>query len=682
MNTIRVGIDIGGTFTDFVADIPGRDELLTFKLLSTPSNPADAVFMGLERLRHEIGAGNAHLIVIHGSTVATNALLERKGARTALVATAGFGDVLQIGRQNRPSLYDFFADPLPALVPENLRLELDERVDPKGVVLQPLAPEQLDALLPVLSEQQVQSVAVCLLFSFVNPEHERRVADRLRSAGYQVSTSYEVLPEFREYERASTTTVNAYVSPVLDRYLESLEDGLSRGEQSVQLQVMQSNGGSMSVKEARRSSVHCILSGPAGGVVGAGFVAKLGALLEQDASPVKVITLDMGGTSTDVSLIDGEPGLTTEAVVGGCPIRIPLLDIHTIGAGGGSIARVDPGGALRVGPESAGADPGPACYGRGVQPTVTDANLVLGRLASEFFLGGEMLLDAGAAYHALENLGRELGINAYRAALGVVEVVNAHMERALRVISVERGYDPRIFALLSFGGAGGLHAVDLARVLGINRVLVPPLASTLSAFGMLAADKIKDAQLTVMLPGDTPFAGLHERAERLVQPLLQELADSSRPQDKGFLQNIQVDCSLDLRYRGQSYELTVPLTINYRDDFHLFHQRMYGYANPQAEIEIVNIRARCKQKVLPPKLNRQRAPDVDSSPASLGSRQVYLASGMQPVLFFRGERLSYGNRISGPAVIVRSDTTILVGEQDQVFVDPYLNLLIQVNPGV
>ena len=336
MNTIRVGIDIGGTFTDFVADIPDRDDLLTFKLLSTPSNPADAVFMGLERLRHEIGAGNAHLIVIHGSTVATNALLERKGARTALVATAGFGDVLQIGRQNRPSLYDFFADPLPPLVPENLRLELDERVDPKGVVLQPLAPEQLDALLPVLSEQQVQSVAVCLLFSFVNPEHEHRIADRLRSAGYQVSTSYEVLPEFREYERASTTTVNAYVSPVLDRYLESLEDGLSRGEQSVQLQVMQSNGGSMSVKEARRSSVHCILSGPAGGVVGAGFVAKLGALLEQDASPVKVITLDMGGTSTDVSLIDGEPGLTTEAVVGGCPIRIPLLDIHTIGAGGGS----------------------------------------------------------------------------------------------------------------------------------------------------------------------------------------------------------------------------------------------------------------------------------------------------------------------------------------------------------
>lgn len=678
---IRIGIDIGGTFTDFVVNVPGRD-LLTFKLLSTPTNPAKAVLTGIERIRQVLETGNARLIVIHGSTVATNALLERKGARTALVSTSGFSDVIQIGRQNRPSLYDFFANPPPVLVPENLRLEVDERLDPKGNVLKPLVPEQVEALLPNLAERHVESVAVCLLFSFANPAHEYMVADCLRSAGYHVSTSYEVLPEFREYERASTTVVNAYVSPVLDQYLESLEEGLSVGEQSTELQVMQSNGGSMSVKEARRSSVHCILSGPAGGVVGAGFVANPGAQLHTELPQAKVITLDMGGTSTDVSLIDGEPGLTNEAVVGGCPIRIPLLDIHTIGAGGGSIALVDLGGALRVGPESAGADPGPACYGRGVQPTVTDANLVLGRLDPEYFLGGEMRLDGGRALQALEKLGHKLGLSAYQAALGVIDVVNAHMERALRVISVERGFDPRGFTLLSFGGAGGLHAVELARMLGISQVLVPPLASTLSAFGMLVADRIKDALLTVMLPGDTPFPDLQKRAETITRPLLRELADLSLSQIAGFHQNIQVEHYLDLRYRGQSYELTVPLTTNYRDAFDITHHRMYGYANPHAEIEIVNLRARCKQKVTPPKLYLQRDSFADPSPASLGSRLVYLDTGLQPVQFYRGERIRNGNQISGPAVIVRSDTTILIGVQDQASVDPYLNLLIQVKEGV
>jgi len=499
-NLLRVGIDIGGTFTDFVVYHPHTGGIDTFKVLSTPGDPAEAVLKGLADLERQVKFTSA-VAIIHGSTVATNALLERKGARTALVATRGFRDVLQIGRQNRPSLYDFNADPPEPLVSVDERLEVNERVDHTGRVLQPLDPTNLNSLISDLSSSNIESVAVCLLFSFLHPEHEKLIAEKLRSAGYFVSASHEILPEYREYERTSTTVVNAYVSPVMDRYLSHLENALSSGDDSPHLRVMQSNGGVISLEDARKNGVRCILSGPAGGLVGARYYGALAQFnLEEhqpgtNSSGIRLITFDMGGTSTDVSLIENEPRLTSESVVGGCPIRVPVLDIHTIGAGGGSIASVDLGGALRVGPQSAGADPGPACYGRGDLPTVTDANLVLGRLAPEFFLGGQMRLDAARAEGSLRRIGKELGFGskgAVQAALGVVEIANAHMERALRVISVERGHDPRDFTLLSFGGAGSLHAADLARRLGIPFVLVPPLASTLSAFGMLAADVVKD----------------------------------------------------------------------------------------------------------------------------------------------------------------------------------------------
>ncbi|MFH2038549.1 MAG: hydantoinase/oxoprolinase family protein, partial [Chloroflexota bacterium] len=456
---MRIGIDIGGTFTDFVIFHPDSGKLETFKLLSTPQDPSLVVLNGLERI-FEINGRQA--VVIHGSTVATNALLERKGARCALVTTRGFGDVLQIGRQNRSALYDLFADPPPVLVPSEWRLEVDERVDHLGRIIKELDPNQVESLVPLLRSSGISSVAVCFLFSFLRPEHERLVTEKLRTAGFLVSASHEILPEYREYERLSTTVVNAYVSPVMEQYLEHLEEKLSQTAPNVSLQVMQSNGGIIQPSEARQFGVRCILSGPAGGLIASQVIANL-VLADKK---LQLITFDMGGTSTDVSLIDGVPGITTEAVISGNPIHIPMLDIHTIGAGGGSVAYLDTGGALCVGPESAGADPGPACYGKGELPTVTDANLVLGRLSAQHFLGGQMHLDETRATRVMDRLAAEMGINRMRAALGVVQVANAHMERALRLITVERGHDPRGFSMLSFGGAGGLHAADLARGLG------------------------------------------------------------------------------------------------------------------------------------------------------------------------------------------------------------------------
>ncbi len=671
---LHIGIDIGGTFTDFVVYIPATGQLSTFKLLSTPHDPALAVLDGLAKIIQQHGNGQA--TVIHGSTVATNALLERKGARTALVTTRGFKDVLQIGRQNRPALYDLFADPMPPLVPAGLRFEVDERVTHTGEILKALDLQEVEHLGEEIKKQEVQAVAVCLLFSFLKPEHEKLVAANLRQTGLLVSVSSEILPEYREYERMSTTVVNAYVSPVLDRYLSHLESDLPA---NMRLRVMQSNGGNISPEEARKFAVRCILSGPAGGIVGCEYVAR--STLTPRPPPtktgegeLKVITFDMGGTSTDVSLIDGKPQITTEAVVSGCPIRIPLLDIHTIGAGGGSIAQVDAGGALRVGPESAGADPGPACYGRGGQEaTVTDANLVLGRIPPEHFLGGQMPLDTHSANQVLTELGQKLGLSAGQAALGIVQVANAHMERALRVISVERGRDPRDFTLLSFGGAGGLHAADLARGLGIPRQLVPPLASTLSAFGMLAAEVVKDYTQTVMLPGDTPLAEI----ESLLQPMAgrgrQEVETEGVPENR-----IRVERYLDMRYRGQSYELIVPFGETFVTSFHQQHQHTYGYAHTNTPIEIVNLRLRAVGQTEPPSLSASEYSGSDPSPALLTTRCVVFSIGNLATSFYRGELLQPGNQLTGPAVVVRSDTTILLGPTDSAEVDGYGNLIIEV----
>lgn len=667
----RIGIDIGGTFTDFVVYDPENGNIDTFKILSDPINPAKTVLQGLSTLHTD----NLDTI-IHGSTVATNALLERKGACTALITTRGFKDVIQIGRQNRPSLYDWSVRPLPVLVPPELRFDVEERVDHHGNVLTPLDLSHLEEIFALLAENQVESVAVCLLFSFLHSEHEQIISDEVRKHGYFVSASSEILPEYREYERTSTTVVNAYVSPILDRYLSTLEISLPGSR----LQIMQSNGGMIGLNESKRYGARCILSGPAGGVIGALNIARL---IQQDDTgvapdqPPKLITFDMGGTSTDVSLINGKPGLTTDASVGGCPIHLPLLDIHTIGAGGGSIATVDAGGSLRVGPQSAGANPGPACYGIGNYPTVTDANLVLGRLLPDNFLGGKMHIDLDRANTALEQIGDKLNISGKQAALGVIEVVNAQMERALRVISIERGYDPRDFYLFSFGGSGGLHAIALARNMGIPRVIISKFASTLSAFGMLATNVIKDYVKTVMLPATTDLVVITDLISPLVSSGILELEGEGVNSDQ-----VEIEQSLDMRYKGQSYELNIPFSVDFISMYHHAHNTTYGYSYPDKPIEIVNLRVRAIGKV--PQISiipMNEAVNV-SIPEAQKHTIVEFSYGSTLVPVYDFSRFLSGNRLVGPALVVSADTTILIDSNDVLNVDKYQNLIIDVSTEV
>lgn len=681
---IHISIDIGGTFTDFVIHDPASDEFITEKFLSTPENPAQAVIEGLMEIFSNLSIREEFLIITHGSTIATNALLERKGARTALITTHGFEDVFEIGRQNRPALYDFSKIPEEPLVPRQLRFGVNERVDHTGQVMLPFDTQELPQILRELKAAHVESVAVCLLFSFLHPDHEELITNLLRQAEYYVSSSIEILPEYREYERTSTTVINAYVTPIFDRYLAHFESTLTNLKVNSHLRVMQSNGGIIGVDEARSEGVRGILSGPAGGVIGAKHISNLAHNFTQPVSDsdenkehgnLKVLAFDMGGTSTDVSLIDGEPTITTESIIGGLPIRIPLLDIHTIGAGGGSIAHLDAGGALRVGPQSAGADPGPACYARGEarfdQPTVTDANVVLGRLPSENFLGGRMKLDPERAYSVMADLGARIGLDAYQAAAGVVDIVDAHMERALRLVSVERGHDPRNILLLSFGGAGGLHASSLASRLGIKQVIIPQYAATLSAYGMLVADVIKDYSRTIMRSGNTPVETIEAEIQPLVEQALMDIREEGFSRDR-----IRLERSLDMRYTGQSYELSVPYNRNFLNDFHDLHKQTYGYSRLKAEVEIVNIRLRAIGEISPPTI--RAAPQEGKNPASafLTERIVHTGDGARTCPFYEGEKLLPGNQISGPVIITRRDTTIFLKTDDRAFVDSYMNIII------
>ncbi len=551
---MRIGVDTGGTFTDFV--LWDGKSIRTKKIRSTPDDPSRAILAGVEAADE----------IVHGSTVATNALLERRGARTAFVTTAGFEDILAIGRQNRVSLYDWFGDPPPPLAPAELRFGLSERTLFDGSIETALRVEEVDALAVKLRELRVESVAVCLLHSYANAEHERRVGEALRGAGLFVSLSHEVLPEYREYERASTTAVNAYVSPLMARYL----DALDRQVGQARLRVFQSNGGSMSARTAGSSAVHTVLSGPAGGVQGAAAVARA-------AGFERVISFDMGGTSTDVALYDRRPTYTTEAELGGCPIRVAMLDIHSVGAGGGSIAYLDAGGALRVGPRSAGAEPGPVCYGSGEEIAVTDANLFLGRIDPDKFLSGSMRLDVDRSTRYLERFAAKAGVSAAEMAQGIVDVANSNMERAIRKISVERGHDPRDFALLSFGGAGGQHACALAERLEIRTVIAPKQAGVLSALGMLTADFSRDFSASLAGPDvGATFGQLERRATEELR-------------GEGF-EDMLLERSVDLRYRGQSFEITLPW--NERSNFDAAHERLYGYARRGRETEIVTARVK------------------------------------------------------------------------------------------
>ena len=660
---LYIGVDVGGTFTDFVVYDETSEHLQTFKVLSSHPDPAAAVLAGLTRIPSEVPR-----TLIHGSTVATNALLERKGAKTAFIATRGFRDLLAIGRQTRKHLYDWrHARPEP-LIPSTWCWGISERVDHDGRILTPLNQEEIPALLENLQHSGIESVAISLLFSFVSPAHEKALARQLREAGFFVSASHEVVPEFREYERSSTTAVNAYVSPVLNQYLGRLSDDLALSD----FHILQSNGGRLRVADARTQGVRSILSGPAGGVVGAVRVAKL-------AGFERVITFDMGGTSTDVSVVDGQIQVTNHAEIGGLPIRVPVIDLHTVGAGGGSLAVMDKGGSLRVGPESAGAQPGPVCYGLGgIVPTVTDANLILGRLPGHGLLGGQMPVDMSRAIHALKVLADALHIRSSKEleevhilANGIKDVVNAQMERALRVISVERGYDPREFVFVSFGGAGGIHACELAQLMGMKTIVIPGMASTLSAYGMLVADVVIDYSQTIMRLDETSFEELDALMAPLIERGVMELVDQGVQDQQGVIHK-----ELDIRYVGQSYELTVPFTQGFRESFDGMHDRQYGFHDPLAPIEIVNMRVRVVAPGTPPPLPRQKRNSADPSNALLGELSVVLGNTIVSAPQYQRERLVPGNTLVGPAIISQADTTTYVTSGDQCFVDEYSNLVI------
>ncbi len=616
---MRIGIDAGGTFTDFVVlDDKGRIE--AFKLPSNPRNPSKVILAGLRR------AAAGAVEVIHGSTVATNALLERKGARAAFVTTAGFEDLISIGRQNRAALYDLTPPPKRLLVSRDLCYGVRERTWADGTVA--LAPRQgeLKRLRKRLKASGVESVAICLLHAYQSPENEQSVAAALDGIGY-VSVSSEICPEFREYERGSTTLLNAYVGPLMDRYLEELESLWPHP-----VWILQSNGGLLSAKDARRHAVRTVLSGPAGGVVGVAWVAR-------SSGHAKALGFDMGGTSTDVSLCDGSPRETVESVVDGIPIRVPMLDIHTVGAGGGSIARVDEGGLLRVGPASAGADPGPACYGRGDLPTVTDAHVVLGRIGADQFLGGAMRLDTARAGAAMGTLGQRLGLDEVHAAEGVVRVANANMERAIRAVSIERGYDPREFALVAFGGCGGLHACEIAAELEIRTVLAPENAGVLSALGMLLAAHARDYAAGVL--GRT---GVEERFRGL-----EEKASRENP-------NAKLERSVDMRYEGQSYELTIPWQgERTAERFHQEHEQVYGYANRGRALELVTVRVRALTKVAEIRWMKKK-------PARKGqpeTRRVFVDGRWRRIPAWRRDHLP-AQKLQGPALVVDYGSTTLI----------------------
>ncbi|HEY6359175.1 MAG TPA: hydantoinase/oxoprolinase family protein [Vicinamibacterales bacterium] len=653
MARLRLGIDTGGTFTDLVE--LGPDGLSVHKLRSTPDDPSRAILDGIETMART----TTGLDVVHGSTVATNAVLERKGARVALVTTEGFEDVLRIGRQTRPELYNFLVPAPRPIVAPDLTFGIKERLDASGRTLVRVDDLALDRLAASLQAASVDIVAVCLLHAYANPAHERQVADRLRRAGLTTSMSHEVLPEYREYERWSTTVVNAYVTPIIDRYLGALETRLSGSR----LLIMQSNGGSISAGAARAQAVRTVLSGPAAGVVGARTVARAAGFR-------RIISFDMGGTSTDVSLIDDAVATSTESKIGDFPVRLPVIDIHSVGAGGGSIAFVDAGGALRVGPRSAGASPGPVCYGVGTELTVTDANLLLGRLDPERFLGGRMTLDVDRARSVARALAAELRMDPLTLAEGVVRVANANMERAIRVVSVERGHDPRRFALLAFGGAGGMHACEIAERLEIGSVVLPRFAGVLSALGMLAADVTRDYSASVLEPSDAmSVAALDRRFGPLVAAARRDLLA------EGFKRTRQAISRLvDIRYVGQSYEITVPCGPTYRRAFDRRHERLYGYANPDRPTEIVNVRVSATGLTEKPKLPFTRprravvARPASRRPGRFGGRSV-------TVSFYRWEALAPGAGGAGPAVITGGEATAVIPPGFRFQVDGFGNLV-------
>ena len=673
----NIGVDTGGTFTDIVMRIDG--DLFIHKVLSTPQNPAYAVIQGVDEILRLHDTDAEQLEIIHGSTVATNALLERRGARIALVTTKGFEDILEIGRQARPSLYDFFVERPAPLVPVDRRFGVSERTLHTGEIQTEIEPTDLDALASELATLELDAIAICFLFAYVNPQNEQIVAEHLARLGIPISCSHEVLPEYREYARFSTTVANAYIRPTLERHLSTL---IESKQFPKSFRLMLSNGGSVSARNFEAAGIRTVLSGPAGGVLGAYQIAKT-------AGYNQIITFDMGGTSTDVSLCNNGISLTTESTISGLPIKVPLIDIHTVGAGGGSIATVDAGSALRVGPESAGADPGPICYGNnGENITVTDANLYLGRIAATQFLGGAMSLDVDKPSAHVEKFAARLGIPPLQAADGILKVANAAMERAIKVISVERGFDTRDFTLVSFGGAGGLHAAFMAENLGIGTILIPPNGGLLSAYGMLFADVVKDYSQTVLWRFEKRSeddGSLIEALNTGFNALLTRAEDEMKAE--GFTPHqLKVNRSLDMRYEGQSYELNISCFTEKHDrpneiealveEFHAAHAQRFGYARTDAPVEVVNLRLTAIGETDKPLIQALPVVGADASEAFTVQNPVIFEGETLPTGFYRREALRPGNRIVGPAIVTEFSATTVVPPDFSAVVDAYQNLIL------
>ncbi len=703
---LRIAIDTGGTFTDCVWVEGGA--LKTLKIFSTPDDPSRAIGEALKKIGEALrktaestrevgdatrstrssGAGAAVVALLHGTTVGTNALLQRKGARVALITTSGFEDVIEIGRQARPRLYDFFFDRVPPLVRRELRFGVNERTDNEGRVLERPSDAELTSLREAVRSAEPDAIAISFLFSFANPENEAAVAAALEELGKPLSVSHRILPEFREYERTSTVAVNAYLQPLMQRYMEKLAErakehiersenssNSKRNKKSARIFVMQSSGGITALESAVREPVRTVLSGPAGGLVGAAAMAARSGL-------PKILSFDMGGTSTDVAAVQGEVRPGGQSEVAGLFVGVPMLEIHTVGAGGGSLARFDAGGSLRVGPESAGADPGPICYSRGTEPTVTDANLLMGRLRPQRFLGGEFTLDVERTRRVtaewLKKKGTALSLGKFSA--GVVRVVNANMERALRVVSIERGYDPREFALVAFGGAGGLHACELAEAMAIPTVMIPARPGTLSAFGILVSDVVKDYSHTLLwrFSGRVPEAKLQMEFRKL-EAVAQKEFHAERWHGLP-----QYERTLDLRYRGQGYELNVPAGKNVIARFHEEHQQRYGYHHPERDIELVTLRLRAwlrtpqTQFQAPAKTPRRMVSGHSSRVEPVErARVIFQGKVLSTPVFERGD-LVPGFSMKGPAVITEYSATTVIPAGKSFCVDGADNLLIQI----
>ncbi len=681
---IRIGVDVGGTFTDVTALDTEAETFHILKLPTTADDQSSAVTRGIEQTLHELGRRTQDVTYLgHGTTVATNAVLERRGARTALIATQGFADILEIARQRRPHLYDLFADKPAVLVPRSRVIEVAERVTADGSVRLALHEAEVQRVIAMVDRLDVDAVTICLLHAYRRPDHEAHLEHAIRTAfpDLYVCRSSDVAPEFREYERVSTTVVNSFVGPKMSSYIRHLADRVQDAGVPVPPKVIQSNGGLVSPEGAAERPVTTLISGPSAGVIGAVHVAAAAGI-------DNLITFDMGGTSTDVCLIQGGQAVTTnQREVGGYPVRVPSVSVHTIGAGGGSIAMVDDAGALRVGPKSAGSQPGPAAYGRGgTQPTTTDANIVRGRQNPKSALGGRMDIDHAAAEAAVAELGQRLQMPTLEAARGIGRLANSHMARAVRKVSVESGEDPREYTLMAYGGAGPLHAAEVAAEVGIQRVLVPPHPGTLCALGLLVSDvRTEFVRSFLRTAQDSELDALNADLSELVDRAHAWLEDEA-----AIAQSQEVYASADVRYPRQNFELRIPLPALQLDResleelvsaFHTAHEKSYGFSHPEAAVQVVNVRVTAHGHVrkypLPQVEIGAATPDdtaiVDHRPVDFGE-----ANGLVDTPIFSRERLLAGNRISGPAVVEQVDTTTVIPPGAHAQVDRFGNLLIEI----